>query len=117
MDEINEITIDEWIWVLFIALSIANIFGDELERKSILEGKKGNKNAKKIFITTAAISIIVYIYFVFDTYDEIKEAKEKNKDVNLYELKLLGNVFIVVGAILLIYFSINETDFITPELP
>ena len=29
----KELTIDEWIWIIFIILSIMNILGDELEKK------------------------------------------------------------------------------------
>ena len=39
-DKERELRVDEWIWVIFIILSIFNIFGDELEKK--LAMLKGN---------------------------------------------------------------------------
>ena len=49
-NELKEVTINEWIWIIFLILSIANIFGDEIEKKSLLEKKCHDEKARNLFI-------------------------------------------------------------------
>ena len=35
-NELREVTINEWIWIVFVILSLLNIYGDELEKSSLL---------------------------------------------------------------------------------
>ena len=41
-ERVNELVIDEWIWVVFIILSALNITGDEQEKKYCLLHLKHN---------------------------------------------------------------------------
>jgi len=113
--EIKDLTINEWIWLVFIILSIANIYGDELEISTIKEEHKHNKKAKKLFLITASVSLIIYFYLTIRSYNKYKNIKQKNKDTSLFQYNLLGNIFVLVGAILLIYFNYKTKDNI--ELP
>lgn len=114
--EIKDIVIDEWIWIAFIIISMANIVGDELKKETLQHKNNYNDLAKKIFIITAFISLLIYIYFASKSYQKVKELKFKNKDTQLYEIRLLGNIFVVVGVILIIYFHLNEKEPFNPEI-
>ena len=116
-DELREVTINEWIWVIFVILSLANIYGDELEKSSLQENKKHNDNAKKIFLVTASIALIIYFYFVINSYNKLKSAKNQNKDTKLREINLLGNFLVFIGACTLIYFNIKNKQETTTEIP
>ena len=72
-NDLQEVTINEWIWVIFVILSLANIYGDELEKYSLKEKSCRDKNARKIFLTTASVALIIYFYFVIHSYNKLKK--------------------------------------------
>lgn len=115
-NEIMDITINEWIWIIFIILSIANIYGDELEKVSLKEKKAHDNDAKKIFLITASITLIIYIYFAINTYIKIENTKQKSQNINMLNIKLIGNILIVVGIICIIYFIYNDKGELTTNV-
>lgn len=115
-NELREITINEWIWGVFLLLSLANIYGDELEKNSLQQKKRHDNNARKIFLTTASVALIIYLYFVINSYNELSNLKQKNKNTKLQEINLLGNTLVFLGACLLIYYKYKNKKDLTTEL-
>ena len=116
-NELREVTINEWIWIVFVFLSLANIYGDELEKHSLQENEKHNERARKIFLVTASIALIIYLYFTINSYNKLKKAREQNKDTKLREINFLGQFLVFFGACLLIYFNIKNKNQTTTEIP
>jgi len=116
-NELREVTINEWIWMIFVILSLANIYGDELEKYSLQEQEKHDEKARKIFLTTASVALLIYLYFVINAYNKLKRAKALNKDTNIQEINLLGQSLVFLGACLLIYSNIKNQNQITTETP
>ena len=114
---LTELTVDEWIWIIFIILSILNIYGDYVKKEGIIynDYQKGI-STKKIFTFTVFISLIIYIYITNIKYQNIKVVKFQNQDPRLHQLRLLGSIFIVVGVFLLLYFQINSPTSNNPSV-
>ena len=89
-NELREVTVNEWIWIIFLILSIANIFGDELEKKSLQEKKCHDEKARNLFIITASVALIIYFYFAMSSYKKLQKQNYKNKNTYLEEINLLG---------------------------
>lgn len=115
-NELREVTINEWIWVIFVILSLANIFGDEIEKNTIKEKNLHNQTSRKIFLTTASIALIIYFYFVIHSYSKLKELKKQNKNTNLQETNLLGNTLVFLGACILLYYNLKNKQETTTDL-
>ena len=116
-NELREVTINEWIWVVFVFLSIANIHGDELEKKTLQEQKEHNEKAKNLFLITAAIALVIYFYFTINSYNKLKKAKLENKDTTLKEINFLGQSLVFIGAALQIYSNYKNKNQTTTNLP
>lgn len=116
-EDLREVTINEWIWIIFVILSLANIYGDELEIHSLKEKHCRDKKAKKVFLITASIALIIYFYFMKNSYNKLQKLKSQNKDTRLQEINFLGNTLVFLGALTLIYFNINNKQEITTEIP
>lgn len=116
-EDLKEVTINEWIWLIFVFLSLANIYGDELEKNSLQEKACRDKKAKKIFLITASIALIIYFYFVIHSNNKLKKLKKECKDTKLQEINLFGNCLVFIGALTLIYYNINNKTEITTEIP
>jgi len=116
-NELQEVTINEWIWIIFIILSIANIYGDELEKKSLQKKSCRDKQARKIFLTTASVALIIYLYFVIHSYKKLENKIKQNKDTKLQEINLLGNTLVFLEDLTLKYYNLKNNQEITKEIP
>lgn len=115
--DLKEVTINEWIWIIFVILSLANIYGDELEKQSLQEKECRDKNARKIFLITASIALIIYLYFAIHSYSKLKKMQFENKNTEIQEINLLGNCLVFLGALTLIYSNIKNKNETTTEIP
>ena len=115
-NEIKGINIDQKVWIIFIILAITNIYGDSLEKKELESNNYHSLKAKKIFILTASIFIIIYIYFAITNYKELEKHQDNYEEYNLYKIRLTGNILIILGSLFLIYFRIKENKPYSPDL-
>ena len=115
-DEFNRLNFEEWLLIILIAVTIFNIISNNLQKLYLkTNDRKYLKNASLMFIITLSITIIIYLYFVNRNYKVYKNSNKKNK--NIYKIKLIGSILIVVGVILLLYFQINDPEFIGIPIP
>ena len=108
-NNIDQLIEDEEIWVIFIVLSILNIYGDKLLERNIKY--KENNNPKNLFIFTVKISLIIYIYLAIKNYNNYKE-----EETNLNKLRVFGSIFIIAGAIISLYYQINSNKANNPDI-
>ncbi len=104
-DIVNRLRFEDLIWISFIVISLLDIYGDSLIRKSILHGdKEANKKANHLFLGIVSFSVLIYIYFFARNYKDYQKYKTKN-----YEVRLVGSSLILLGTFCLLYFQLNNT--------
>ena len=113
----KELTIDEWIWVIFIILSIMNILGDELEKKFYKEKDISSKNlSKSIFTLTVLVSFFIYIYLSYRRYQVIQRNKQENKSTNICETRFFASILVVIASFLYLYCQLTDKEDVNPSL-
>lgn len=101
---IKRLYFEDLIWIAFIVVSIIDIYGDSLVRKSILYGdKSANKKANKLFLGLVVFSVLVYTYFLIRNYNDYQKYKNTN-----YQIRLTGSMLILLGTFCLLYFQLNN---------
>lgn len=112
--EINRLSFENILWLVFIALGVASIFANNLEKMFVATNNKYYKEkANKIFVSTVIITILIYLYFFKRNYDAYLECKDKR----LFQIKLIGSCLLIAGSICLLYFQINDKSYLgAPEL-
>ena len=109
--ELNRLKFEDFICVVIIILSVININGDHNEIDYLITGDKTYKNkANHVFEFTLIISFFIYLYFLARNYKAYKKTSRGNK--KLYLIKIFGSSLLLAGIICLIYFQVNQTDFI-----
>lgn len=118
ISKLKELEFEKILWFIFIFVSALNIYGDQLEELFITERDfKNEEIAKKIFTFTVAISLIIYLYFAYRNYKNLKEVLHNNEDTALYMVRFVGSILVVVGATFILYFQVNEPNSIgTPAV-
>lgn len=116
-ERIHELTIDEWIWVIFIVLSFLNIFGDEIEKHfATYHEKKDKEISRKIFNFTVFSSFLIYIYLLSFRYKKYKELKMKHENVTLAGIRCIASIFVVIAAALFLYAQLTDSKPVNPSI-
>ena len=107
--KVKEIEFEKVLWWIVIFLSALNIYGDNLEQLFFKNNNIGaEKKAKKIFIFTITVSLIIYLYYVYRNYKYYSVSKFKRNETFLYLIRLIGSIFVVVGVIFILYYEVKE---------
>lgn len=110
-NDILRLNFENFIWIVFITISVLNIIADNDEKKYINTNDSVYKTeANNIFELTISITFLIYIYFAIRNNNALKKADDSQK--SLYSVKFIGSVFLIVGSICLIYFQKKQTNFI-----
>lgn len=110
-NEINRLNLEDYVWVIFIIISLANIYGDKLEKDYLrTNNKKFEDNANVIFEIVLLVTFLIYIYFWVRNYKAFAKACANEK--RLYIIKLLGSSFLIAGVLCLLYFQTKNSNFI-----
>jgi len=110
-NDLDRLNFEDIIWYIFIGISILNIIGDKFLKEFIIsKDKNKEKEANYLFLIIIIITILIYIYFFIRNYNAYIKCSEEEKEI--YLVKLFGSVFFVVGGVCLLYFQVNNSDFI-----
>lgn len=117
IERARELVIDEWIWVVFIILSILNISGDELEKKyCYYHIEKEKLRSKNIFTLTVFCSFLIYNYLAYKNCNKYKKAKFTNQDTGLIGTRCLGSMLVVVASTLFLLAQLKDTKATNPSI-
>lgn len=107
--KVKELEFEKVLWWIVIFLSALNIYGDNLEQLFFKNNNiDAEKKAKKIFIFTITVSLIIYLYYVYRNYKYYNVSKFKRNETFLYLIRLIGSIFVVVGVIFILYYEVKE---------
>ena len=110
-NEINNINIDQSLSGIFIILSIATIIGDQFVKKYYKNKDiRSYKTAKKIFITSLTVTLLIYIYFLRNSKRDYYERIAQNEESFPNLIRLVGSILLVVGISCLLYFQITDDE-------
>ena len=111
INELNNLKTDQSLSGIFILLSIATIIGDEFVKKYyVTKDKNAYHNAKKIFITSLTVTLLIYLYFLKNSKNEYYEKIIKNEESFPHLIRLIGSTLLVVGISCLLYFQIKDDE-------
>lgn len=110
-EEINRLEFENILWLIFAIVCLLNIVGDYEEEMYIKNNDYKYKNkANKVFELTLSVTFLIYVYFAIRNYNALNKASDEMK--SLYEIKLLGSIFLIAGVVCLLYFQFNQKNFI-----
>lgn len=106
--EIRRLDFENIINGIFICISLINVFGNEFQKKYLLDGNILYKEyANNLYVLGLIISFFLYIYFFNRNYSMYNN-KDNPTDSDL--IKVMGSFLYIVGVLCLLYFQINSED-------
>ena len=112
-DKLKELIIEDFIWIIYIGIIFMSWYANSLERKYYT---KNDENAKvkyrEIMIGIFLVLLFVYLYFLYSSYQDIKELKpnDPEKKKRLIILSFIGSLFIVFSGIIFLYIAFEDED-------
>lgn len=110
---LKKIKTENYVWIIYFILIGLCLYANTFEKNYVLyNDQKSKETYRKITIFIFAVALIIYLYFFFDNYKDVKNLKptdsKRKKDLN--ELSLLGSTLILIAGLIFIYITIVDTE-------
>ena len=105
---LKTLKIEDTIWLIYIGIIIASWYSNNLERDYFINRNNQSKEKyRKIIITIFIILIICYLYFLNDSYQDIKNLKnnETTTKKNLVYLSFIGSLLVTISGFIFLYIA------------
>lgn len=112
-NKLKELKIEDFIWLIYIGIIFLSWYSNNLERKYfIYNNLKSKEQYRKILITIFSILIVVYLYFLNDSYKDVKNIKpyDSDKKKSLINLSFIGSLLIAISGFIFLYIAIKDED-------
>jgi len=104
--KLEQLKIEDFIWIIYIGIIILSWYANNLERNYFVYKDEISKNKyRKIMIFIFTILVIIYLYFLKDSYEDLKNINEydsKRKKDLLY-LSFIASLLIFISGIIFLY--------------
>ncbi len=112
-DKLKQLKIEEFIWIIYIGIIALSFYSNKLEKNYFIYNDLNSKEKyRKTMIFIFSILILVYLYFVKDSYDDYKKLKENDsiKKKNLTYLSFIGSLLIAVSGFIFLYIAYMDQN-------
>lgn len=111
--KLEQLKIEDFIWVIYIGIIFMSWYANSLERKYFIFNDKNSKEKyRKIMIIIFSILVIIYLYFLKDSYDDLKninlsDSEEKKK---LTYMSFIGSLLVAISGFIFLYILIQDEE-------
>lgn len=113
LDKLNDIKIENYIWLIYIFIIILSWYANSKEKKFLInQDEKSRKEYQNLLILIFTILVIIYYYFAKSSYDDIKKLKlnDTNKKKVLTYMSFLGSFLVLISGIIFLTIAINDEN-------
>lgn len=112
-EKLKQLKNEDFIWLIYIGIIFMSWFANGLERKYfIYSDLKSKENYRNIMILIFSILIFVYLYFLKDSYDDLKNLNINDSDKKkfLTFLSFIGSLLIAISGIIFLYIAYKDEE-------
>lgn len=116
-DELNkrlkQLKIEDFIWIIYIGIIILSWYSNSLERKYFLYNDKNSKKKyREILILIFSILVVIYLYFLKDSIDDIKNLKPNDPDKKklLVYLSFIASLLISISGFIFLFIAFTDNS-------
>lgn len=112
-EKLKQLNIEDFIWVIYIFIILMSWYSNHLERKYFLYRNDEDKNRyRTIIVIIFSILIIVYLYFLNSSLEDIKKLspRDTEKKKQLVYLSFIGSLLIFISGAIFLYIALVDED-------
>ena len=108
---LQQINIENYIWVIYLIIIGFSFISNELEKDYFVNHNlKSKEQYRKINIMIFSVITIIYLYFVKESYESVKE-KNKSETLKKYDfLSFIASSLVFISGIIFLYIAIDDKD-------
>lgn len=111
--KLNQLKIEDYIWLIYIGIIFTSWYANNLEREYfVYNDLKSRDKYRKVMIFIFSILIIVYLYFLKDSFDDIKNLSyyDTEEKRNLTYLSFIASLLIAISGFIFLYIAIKDEE-------
>lgn len=111
--KLKQLKIEDFIWLVYIGIIFLSWYSNSLERDYYINNNlESKKKYREIIIGIFIVLVIVYSYFLKDSYDSLKNINEETKEEtkNLLYLSFIASTLIFISGLLFLYIALMDED-------
>ncbi len=111
--KLKQLKIENFIWVIYIGIIILSWYANSLEKKYFIYNDSGSKDKyRKVMIFIFSILLVVYFYFLRDSYKDFKNIsnKDSSKKQNLVFLSFISSLLIFISGLIFLYIAYMDQE-------
>lgn len=109
--KLNQLKIEDFVWLIYIGIIFISWYANSLERKYfIYNDLKSKEKYRQIMIFIFIILVIAYLYFLKDSYNDVKNLSPNDTEQkqNLTKLSFLGSLLVAISGFIFLYILITD---------
>ena len=110
-NKLKQLKTEDFIWLIYIGIIILSWYSNSLERKYfICNDLKSREKYRKTLIIIFSILIVVYFYFLKDSYKDFKNLKacDSPKKQKLIFLSFIASLLIFISGLIFLYIAYKD---------
>lgn len=112
-NKIKQLNIENFIWVIYIGIIFLSWYANSLEKKYFIFNDLLSKDKyRKVMIFIFSILVIVYYYFLKDSYKDFKNISKNDscEKQNLIFLAFLASLLIFISGLIFLYIAYKDRE-------
>lgn len=110
-NRLKEIKIENYIWIVYLGIIILSYYSNSLEEDYLINQNLTSKeNYRTIMIIIFSILVVVYFYFMQDSYESIKNIHNIDESNYLYYLSFIASLMIFISGLIFLYITIKDKE-------
>ena len=112
-EKLRQINTEDFIWVIYLFIIFLSYYSNNLERKYfIFQNSEDKTKYRQVLVTIFFILLIVYIYFLKDSFNDLKKIKESDspKKKKLTILSFMGSLLIAISGAIFLFIAIEDEE-------
>lgn len=113
LDRLEDIKIENFVWIIYIGIIILSWYANSKETKFILyDDEKAKKEYQNIMILIFTILVIIYCYFTKDSYDDLKKLNESDSEKKkiLHLASFIGSFLVLISGFIFLGIVIVDDE-------
>ena len=113
LDRLEDIKIENFVWIIYIGIIILSWYANSKETKFILyDDEKAKKEYQNIMILIFTILVIIYCYFTKDSYDDLMNLNESDTEKKkiLHLASFIGSFLVLISGFIFLGIVIVDDE-------
>lgn len=111
--KLKQLKTEDYIWIIYTGIIVLSWYSNTLERKYYIYNDTNSKEKyQKIMVIIFIILLFVYVYFLKDSFDDLKNLKtyDSIKKKRLVTLSFIASLFIALSGVIFLYIALNDQE-------